>query len=125
MKKKIMGLMLFFALLLPASVSLAGSYSNWYEITGGKWTPYMAMGANKQVTVSTSPSRNDAGAGAKVYLYLEKKTTFGSDVVASSWNYADKYDRSTEMKTTDSGQYRVYFRNYTGMTMTASFTINF
>lgn len=125
MKKKMIGLMLFFAVLLPASVSLAGSYSSWYEITGGKWTPYMNMGENRTVKVTTDPVRNDAGSGAKVYLYLEKKTTFGSDVVASSWNYADRYDTSTQMKTKKSGQYRVYFRNTTGHTMKANFTLSF
>ncbi|PEW37899.1 hypothetical protein COJ41_00500 [Bacillus thuringiensis] len=126
MKKKFIALMLFSALLLPASVSLAGSYSNWYEINAGMKTPFMDMGANKTVKVTTSPLRNDAGSGARVYLYLEKQTTFGFDVVSESWNYADRYDTSTQMKTTSkSGKYRVYFRNYTGNTMKANFTINF
>ncbi|KAA6448141.1 hypothetical protein DX932_32415 [Bacillus cereus] len=121
MKKKIIGLMLFFAILLPASVSLAGSYSNWYEITGGKWTPNISMGENRTVTVATNTTRNDAGPGTKVFLYLEK----GSKVYDESWNYANGYDVSKTMKTKESGQYKVYFRNYTGMTMRADFTITF
>ncbi|WP_237982908.1 hypothetical protein [Bacillus thuringiensis] len=122
MKKKIMGLMLFFAILLPASVSLAGSYSNWYEITGGIRTPFMSMGSNKTVTVATTTTRNDnAESGTRVYLYLEK----GSKVYAESWNYATGYDVSKTMKTKEAGQYRVYFRNYTGNLMKANFTINF
>lgn len=123
MKRKFLSGLLLAFLVLP-TMAAAASYSSTYDMTGGVFSSYINMGAKRTVTVTTTPTINEAGSGAKIYLYLQKQTWYGYDDVANSWNYAGTPDTSKEMVTGDAGQYRVYLRNYTGLRMAGYVSIS-
>lgn len=122
-KKKLLGSLLIGCFVLPTA-AMAASYSSTYDMKVGVFTSDISMGANRNVTVKTTPRINEAESGSRIKLYLQENTWYGYADRGESWNSASSPDTSTEMKTKDAGKYRLYLRNGTGMRMAGSVYIS-
>lgn len=102
-----------FILCMVAPISAfaaSGTYNSYYDFTGGVFTQYFNMDANKNVTVYTYPNLNLTDLRANtIYVELREKGFFGDSIVDTSWNYARQDDHCT-VTTKSADSYRIYYR---------------
>lgn len=93
----------------------SGSYNSTYDMTGGVYSRTMSVGSNPSFTCNLYPAQGVYDAIIRVFL--EYKEWYGYTSVASN-DVSSTSSSSSNFTKSDSGTYRFYLRNYTGLQMT-------
>jgi hypothetical protein len=101
----------------------SGTYNTSYDMTGGVYTQQTwNASATPTFVVETTPSVGVEGA--IIREFLQKNATFGWSDVASKDVSSQNYAKAT-LVGSDKGEYRIYFRNYSGFQMKGSIKISY
>lgn len=100
----------------------SGTYNSTYSMTGGVYSQVWNASAKPTFTVSLYP---DIGvANANITIYLERDNWNGWGVVTSKSVSSTSGSTST-LYGQESGEHRIYLRNYSGKLMQGDVTIKY
>lgn len=103
--------------------AVSGSYSTTYNMTGGVYSSQNWNATNMSTfKIKTTPTVGYDHI--EIVQYLERKTFAGWTDVNNA-NVPSKKSSSSSLTGDKSGEYRIYFRNYSGVQIKGNFSISY